>query len=88
MLFSLTSLFCFSQHLSIQEIVVTSLPPPCKWEFYKDKKVTIANGPHQGQEGVVQAVEVDYLLVDLSNGEGLSIFGWGNVQKCFKVKDS
>ncbi|KAG5634119.1 hypothetical protein H0H81_003318 [Sphagnurus paluster] len=86
---SLSSLFCLSQHPTIQEIIESGsrLPPPREWEFYEDKKVTITTGTHQGQEGVVQTVEADYILVDLSNGGGLFNFGWNNVQKCFKVKD-
>ncbi|KAG5649218.1 hypothetical protein H0H81_005371, partial [Sphagnurus paluster] len=86
---SLSSLFCSSQHPTIQEIIKSGsrLPPPREWEFYEDEKVTITTGTHQGQEGVVQTVEADYILVDLSNGGGLFNFGWNNVQKCFKVKD-
>ncbi|KAG5649318.1 hypothetical protein H0H81_004655 [Sphagnurus paluster] len=86
---SLSSLFCLSQHPTIQEIIESGsrLPPPREWEFYEDEKVTITTGTHQGQEGVVQTVEADYILVDLSNGGGLFNFGWNDVQKCFKVKD-
>ncbi|KAG5633574.1 hypothetical protein H0H81_006769, partial [Sphagnurus paluster] len=53
---SLSSLFCSSQHPTIQEIIKSGsrLPPPREWEFYEDEKVTITTGTHQGQEELLE----------------------------------